>query len=182
MPSKVKIYTRTGDEGKTSLYGGKRVFKNDIRVDAYGTADELNSLLGAALSKIKEEKVSNFISGIQEDLFLIGSTLAGAKSNLSILEIRVGEMERMIDWADEKLSELKNFILPAGAEDATFLFYARAVARRCERKIVKLDQKEPVDPKLLIYINRLSDLLFEMARYLNFKAGVKETIWKSRQY
>ncbi|MBI3380184.1 cob(I)yrinic acid a,c-diamide adenosyltransferase [Candidatus Gottesmanbacteria bacterium] len=177
---RVKIYTKTGDEGKTSLYGGKRVFKNNLRVNSYGTVDELNSILGVVLSKIKDEKVAEFINKIQEDLFLIGSNLAGAKSDLSVLKTRVVEMEKMIDWADAQLPELKNFILPSGVAGATFLFYARAVARRCERILAELNQKEPVDPKLLVYFNRLSDLLFEMARYLNFKAGVKETIWKSR--
>lgn len=177
---KVKIYTKTGDEGRTSLYGGKRVFKNNIRVNAYGTVDELNSLLGVVFSKIKDEKITDFVGKIQEDLFLIGASLAGAKSDLSILKSRVAEMEKTIDWADEKLPELKNFILPAGTESASLLFYCRAVARRCERVLVKLDQKEQIDKKLLIYFNRLSDLLFEMARYLNFKASVKETIWKRK--
>jgi len=175
----MKIYTRTGDSGQTSLYGGRRVFKNNIRVDAYGTVDELNSLLGVNLSKIKEKKIADFLGKIQTDLFLIGSNLAGAKRDLSSLGGRVTEMENMIDWMDEKLPELKNFILPQGSESATLLFYGRAVARRCERIIVTLNQKEPVEPNLLIYFNRLSDLLFEMARFLNFKQGVKETIWKS---
>ena len=89
-------------------------------------------------------------------------------------------MEDLIDWADEKLPELKNFILPNGTESAAFLFYARAVARRCERVLVELNKKIHVDKNLLIYFNRLSDLLFEMARYLNFKEGIKETIWKSK--
>lgn len=176
----MRIYTKTGDSGKTSLYGGVRVFKDDIRVNAYGSIDELNSLLGVALSKIKDGKITHFIGEIQKDLFLIGSSLAGAENNLSILKSRVTEMEKMIDWADNQLSELKNFILPNGAESATFLFYARAIVRRCERLLVELHRKEPVDPKLLIYFNRLSDLLFELARYLNFKSKVKETIWKGK--
>ncbi len=176
----MRIYTKTGDEGKTSLYGGKRVFKNEIRVNTYGTIDELNSLLGVALSKIKDKKASNFLGKIQEDLFLIGASLAGARTDLSILRSRVAEMEVMIDWADAQLPTLKNFILPAGVESATLLFFCRAVARRCERELVRLDQKEPVDPKFLIYINRLSDLLFELARYLNFKKSIKETIWKRK--
>lgn len=176
---RLKIYTKTGDSGKTSLYGGSRVFKSNLRVNVYGTVDELNSLLGITLSKIKEKKTADFISIIQQDLFLIGSNLAGAKTDLSILKLRVTEMEKMIDWADEKLPELKNFILPSGVESASLLFYSRAVARRCERLLVELNQKEPIDNKLLIYFNRLSDLLFVMARYLNFKSGVKETIWRN---
>ncbi len=181
MPSKVKIYTRTGDSGETSLYGGVRVLKSSLRVSSYGTVDELNSLLGIALSKIKEKKISEFIGSIQKDLFSIGSFLAGAKMDLSVLPTRVVEMEQMIDWADRKLPELKNFILPSGAEEATLLFYARAVARHCERALVELNQKEPIDKKILIYFNRLSDLLFELARYLNYKEGFKETIWKDNK-
>lgn len=177
---KVKIYTRTGDAGKTSLYGGLRVFKNNLRVNSYGTVDELNSLLGVVLSKLKDKDVSEFINKIQEDLFLIGSNLAGAKTDLSILNLRVTEMENMIDWADEKLPELKNFILPSGVESASLLFYSRAVARRCERLLVELNQKESIDEKVLIYFNRVSDLLFELARYLNFKSGIKETIWRNK--
>lgn len=177
---RIKIYTKTGDSGKTSLYGGKRVFKNNQRVNSYGTVDELNSLLGICLAKIKEKKLIDLISHIHKDLFLIGSYLAGAKTNLSILNFRVAEMEDMIDWADEKLPELKNFILPSGTETAAFLFYCRAVARRCERSLAELSQKEQIDNKVLIYFNRLSDLLFVMARYLNFKTGAKEMIWKGK--
>lgn len=177
---RLKIYTRTGDSGKTSLYKGLRVFKNDTRVNAYGSLDELNSLLGVILSNLKDEKAADFINLIQEDLFSVGASLAGAKTNLSVLETRVNEMEEMIDWLDAKLPELKNFILPGGTREAVLLFYARAVARRCERELVALNQKDSIDKKILIYINRLSDLLFELARYLNFKAGIKETVWKNK--
>lgn len=174
----MKIYTRTGDRGQTSLYGGVRVFKNNIRVEAYGALDELNSFLGVSIAKIKEKKISDFLTGIQEDLFLIGSSLAGAKTDLSVLKSKTTKIENMIDWADAQLPTLKNFILPAGSWGAASLFYARAVARRCERAIVTLNQKEPVDKNLLIYMNRLSDLLFQLARLVNFKDGVKEKIWK----
>lgn len=182
MPSKVKIYTRTGDSGKTSLYGGIRVLKSSIRVSSYGTVDELNSLIGVVLSKLKDEKITKFLGKIQEDLFLIGGSLAGAKTDLSVLKSKVEEMEEMIDWADQKLPELKNFILPSGTETGALLFYSRAVVRRCERLLVELNQHESIDKKVLIYFNRLSDLLFQLARYLNFKSGIKETIWKNRKY
>lgn len=174
----MRIYTRTGDGGKTSLYGGARVFKNNIRVDAYGTIDELNSLLGIVLTKIRDEKISDFIGKIQKDLFLVGSVLSGAKSDLSVLKTRVFEMEKLIDWADGQLPVLKNFILPAGTEGSSFLFYSRAVARHCERAIVGLNNKEQIYKEFLVYFNRLSDLLFELARYLNHKEGIKEVIWK----
>lgn len=177
---RVKIYTRTGDSGETSLYGGRRVPKNNIRIEAYGSIDELNSLLGIVSSLLAYKRAEGFINQIQKDLFLIGSYLAGAKVPIERLKTRVGEMEKVIDSLDVELPSLSNFILPDGTEGAAFLFYIRAVARRCERILVELSLKEKLDKKILIYINRLSDLLFELARYLNFKSGVTETIWKEK--
>lgn len=176
---KLKIYTKTGDHGQTSLYNGKRVPKSHFRVNAYGTIDELNSLLGIVLAKIHEERVSTFIRRIQRDLFTIGGYLAGAPVDLASLRVRVKEMETLIDWIDGKLSPLKNFILPNGTENGTLLFFARAVARRSERELVMLSLEESIDNRVLVYMNRLSDLLFMMARYVNCKNGVAETVWKS---
>ncbi|MBI2617702.1 cob(I)yrinic acid a,c-diamide adenosyltransferase [Candidatus Gottesmanbacteria bacterium] len=178
--ARLKIYTRTGDRGQTSLYGGKRVPKSHYRVNAYGTIDELNSLLGIVLSKIDDDRVRKFIHGIQHDLFVIGGHLAGAKVELGVLKTRVDEMEKLIDWMDSNLSSLKSFILPDGTEASTFLFFTRAVARRSERELVALSLEEKVDERVLIYLNRLSDLLFMMGRYLNYKASVAETPWKSK--
>ncbi|MBI5452030.1 cob(I)yrinic acid a,c-diamide adenosyltransferase, partial [Candidatus Gottesmanbacteria bacterium] len=172
MLSKVKIYTRTGDKGETSLYGGKRVSKNSIRIEAYGSIDELNSLLGIVSSFLADKRAEGFINQIQKDLFLIGSCLAGAKVSIERLKTRVWEMEKVIDSLDGELPPLSNFILPEGIERATFVYFARAVARRAERKLVALSAKEPVDKRILIYLNRLSDLLFILGRYLNFKSGV----------
>lgn len=174
----VKIYTKTGDHGQTSLYGGKRVFKNHQRVSTYGTIDELNSLLGIIVAQLNDKRVKEFINQIQKDLFLIGASLSGATTGIDGLKIRVDEMERIIDWISEQLPPLKNFILPEGIEVATFLYLTRAVARRAERELVSLKQEEQVDEKILIYMNRLSDLLFMLARYMNFKSDFKETIWK----
>jgi len=181
MPSKVNIYTRTGDSGKTSLYGGQRLFKNNLRVHTYGSIDELNSLLGIVIVKLHDKRLEKFINVIQKDLFIVGSSLAGFPDNINELEKRVTEMERIIDDLDNKLPELSNFILPEGVEGATFLYFARAVCRRVEREIVGLSLKEKVDSRIIIYLNRLSDLFFNMARYLNFKAGVTESIWKKNK-
>lgn len=178
--SKLKIYTRTGDRGQTSLYGGKRVSKNHIRVNAYGTIDELNSLLGIVLSLPLEEKIEGFLRLIQSDLFTIGGYLAGANVSLQEIKRRVSEMETLIDWMDKDLPPLKNFILPTGTQTGSFLFFARAVARRCERELIALSEKEKIADEIFMYMNRLSDLLFMMARYTNHKHGVAETLWKSK--
>jgi cob(I)alamin adenosyltransferase len=174
----MKIYTKTGDLGKTSLYGGKRVLKNDIRVETYGTIDELNSLVGIAVLKNKDERIRNFLISVQKDLFIIGSFLAGSNVELDILSLRIGEMEKLIDSLDGKLPKLGNFILPGGMEGAAFLFLLRAVTRRAERNVVMLSIEEMVVNSVIVYLNRLSDLLFVFARYVNYKAGNKETIWK----
>jgi|SRR3989338_500654 len=180
MSPRVKIYTKTGDLGQTSLYGGKRVFKSDQRVASYGGIDELNTVLGMVLVNLSDEKIKKFLGQIQHDLFLIGSTLAGAKLDLVSLEVRVGEMERLIDSLDKNLPELKNFILPGGGEKGALVHFARSVARRAEREVVNLNVSENVDKKILVYLNRLSDLLFIIARYINHEEKQEEKVWKGR--
>lgn len=179
MPSKVKIYTKTGDKGETSLFGGKRIPKNHARIETYGAIDELNSLLGIVISKLADKRAEEFLNQVQKDLFLIGGHLAGAKVNIAGLSYRVKNFEEVIDSLDSELPELKNFILPEGTERATFLFYARAVTRRVERELVSLSVSEEIDSKVLVYFNRLSDFLFVLARYLNYKSGFAESVWKS---
>lgn len=176
------IYTRTGDKGKTSLMSGQRVSKADLRVETYGTIDELNSAIGVVLSNnrlvlnIKKELIK-----IQNDLLEIGSNLANpASKDLKYLEIRVKEFEKFIDWMTEKMPALKNFILPGGGKSGSFLHLARSISRRAERKIVELNNKKEIDNNIIIYVNRLSDLLFTMARFSNFKEKKKETIWRKR--
>lgn len=154
--------------------------KSHPRINAYGTIDELNSLLGVVLIKLKDEKVRKFINQIQKDLFSVGGYLAGANVRIDVLSDRVGEMEKVIDWADTKLPPISNFILPEGIESAALLFFARSVARRAERELIALVQEDSIDEGILVYLNRLSDLLFILARYLNFKAGFEETIWKRK--
>lgn len=187
---RIKIYTRTGDSGKTSLYGGRRVSKNDTRVNAYGTVDELNSAIGVLISFINnhEKEIRDFLSQIQSDLFTIGGYLAGSKQNLRILEKRVSEMEKLIDKLDSKLPEIKNFILPSGIREASFAHLARSITRRAEREVVRLSKPNDVyrkrsrgiDKRVIVYLNRLSDLFFIIARYLNYKSGVNDIIWRSK--
>ncbi len=175
------IYPRTGDKGETSLFGGKRVLKSHFRVNAYGTVDELNSVLGVVLSQLADQRARDFIHQIQKDLFLIGSVLAGAKVRLDGLPKRVEDLEQVIDWIEGQVPELHNFILPDGVVPAALLYFSRAIARRAERELVALNAEEPVNEKILIYINRLSDFLFMLARYINAQNKFTETIWKEEK-
>ncbi len=174
----MSVYTRTGDKGKTSLYQGKRVSKASLRIEAIGTVDELNSLIGVALSQIKNLKKE--LIQIQNDLFDIGANLANPSSKVFDLEKRVKEFENKIDALTIKLPELNNFILPGGSLAGSQLHLVRTVARRAERRIIELSEKEKVDEGIIIYMNRLSDFLFMTARFINYKAKKKENIWKSR--
>lgn len=181
----MKIYTKTGDDGTTSLFGGKRVQKDDDRVDTYGEIDELNSLIGLSISFVLSNDVKNDLMKIQNQLFNIGAFLATPveerkklKDLENISEEDVSFIEKRIDYYDEKLPELKNFILPGGTISAGFLHYTRTVCRRCERKIVKFAMQEEADKIYIKYLNRLSDFLFVLARYENYFAGKKEIEWK----
>jgi cob(I)alamin adenosyltransferase len=175
------IYTRFGDKGKTALHTGKTVSKGSSRVEAYGNLDELNSFLGVVVSQIKDRAIKNELLEIQSDLFEIGASLAGPgekehKLLAKVLAKRVVEFEKEIDRLTAKMPKLKNFILPGG-RIGSLLHYARTVARRAERRTVQLAEKEAVLSEILIYINRLSDLLFTFARYINYKEKQKEIIW-----
>lgn len=178
----MKIYTRTGDDGSTGLIGGHRVGKDDLRIDAYGTVDELNAVLSALAL---EARWAQPMRTIQEELFIIGSHLAapsGGTKNVhlpALPETAIARMEREIDAADEKLPPLKNFILPGGTESAVRLHVARCVCRRAERLCVALSRSEPVPAEVLIYLNRLSDWLFTMARLANHEAGVADVPWSA---
>lgn len=175
------IYTRTGDKGKTSLFDGTRVSKNNARVDAYGTVDELNSTIGAAIAHMKKGKslrIRKELIAIQHDLLDIGSCLA-MPGGMPVpgLEKRVKEFEVMIDELTSVLPELKNFILPGGSQAGSMLHVARTIARRVERKIVGVMRKEEIDEQIVKYVNRLSDLLFTMARHVNFDEKYKDIVW-----
>lgn len=175
------IYTRTGDKGDTSLFDGTRVPKFHPRVETYAVIDELNSVLGetlAFLPKAKFPSLAKDIESIQHDLFAIGSALALPHPMPVIgLEKRPKEFEVQIDTMTKKMPELKNFILPGGGKPGALLHVSRTLARRAERRVVALQQEEEVDAAIVIYLNRLSDLLFTMARFVNYQMKQKEIIW-----
>lgn len=178
------IYTRTGDKGTTSLFDGTRVAKSHARVETYAAIDELNSLIGQTLAffpKRTYKPIVKELERIQHDLFDIGSALAMPHPiPVSGLENRPKDFEIIIDDLTQKLPELKNFILPGGSKSGSLLHVARTMARRAERRVVTLTEKEEVDDQILIYLNRLSDLLFTLARYSNHKEKQKEIKWIKR--
>lgn len=172
------IYTRTGDKGTTSLFGGKRVLKCHDLVDVYGSIDELNSWIGLVSSQLDIIDVRDFLTAIQSDLFTIGGHMAGWKTDLTSIESRVVQMEKTIDDMEKTLPELKNFILPGGSSLGATVHLARSVCRRVERQAVALDQKESVSAEIIKYLNRLSDFLFMLARFINKQQGAVEVIWQ----
>jgi cob(I)alamin adenosyltransferase len=182
----MKIYTRTGDQGETGLFGGGRVSKAHTRVAAYGTVDELNAALGVAVESVASEEISCSLKKVQNDLFSLGAFLAtpGAEDGSARATIpdlpgdRVKEMEVWIDRASTETPELRNFILPGGTQGAAALHLARTVCRRAERSVVRLAEHQQVDPLVLAYLNRLSDLLFAYARLENHRNGVPDIVWE----
>ncbi len=177
----MRIYTKFGDKGNTQLLGGGVVPKNDLRVEAYGNVDELNSVLGIAIAFCELEEVSSSLGAIQRDLFRIGAELASkGERTRPVAPSRVSDMEAEIDRLWDQLPPLQNFIIPGGSKTASLLHHARTVCRRAERSIVALSQEEQVAPDLIVYVNRLSDLLFTQARYVNYRKKVPEAIWKGR--
>ena len=181
----MKIYTRTGDTGKTGLYGGTRVSKDAMRVEACGTVDELNACLGVVRSQIRDEEIGTVLHRIQNALFDIGADLAtldthSSAANLRIPPILTAELEREIDRFEEQLPALRNFILPGGSAGGAAIHLARTVCRRAERCVVSLSKEESVNPEVLIYLNRLSDLLFVLARVVNHRLGEPEPLWESQ--
>ncbi len=183
-----KIYTKTGDKGETSLYGGTRVSKAAARVESYGTLDELNAFIGLAKAEISDEKVLNQLQKIQFDLFTVGSEaatptdkmlLANGKNRLDIMisEKEITELELWMDDFDAELEPLRFFILPSGGKAAATLHVCRTVCRRAERAMVFLNETEEVRPELIKYLNRLSDYLFILARYISKISGEKEDYW-----
>jgi cob(I)alamin adenosyltransferase len=181
----MKIYTKTGDSGKTGLFGGARVDKNNARIEAYGTIDELNSLIGVILSSEINEKNRTILNRVQQTLFTVGSELAtpsDVKSDIiqALKHDEIKYLENCIDEIDDKLEPLKNFILPGGSKSAALLHFARTICRRAERKIITVNTTDNVNAEILIYINRLSDLLFILARFENYSNSTTEIEWKPR--
>jgi cob(I)alamin adenosyltransferase len=180
----MKIYTKTGDKGDTALFGGQRVPKDALRVEAYGTVDELNSVLGIVLADNNDTGVQMVLGPIQMKLFALGAELATPDPNkASGVPHITGEdtthLEGLIDSLGADLPPLRNFIVPGGTPAAARIHFARTVCRRAERAVVRLSRTEPVGEEAIVYLNRLSDLLFVLARYVNAKAGVQEVPWKS---
>lgn len=180
----MKIYTKTGDNGRTSLFDGKRVSKSNPRVEAYGTIDELNSYIGTISTFELPEKEKEILNRINNLLFLVGTDLATVddsklpKNFKRISSADVEFLEKLIDEYSATLPELQNFVLPGGCFEAAFTHIARTVCRRAERRVVELEQIESINHNIVVFLNRLSDFLFVLARYFNNLKGVEEVIWK----
>jgi cob(I)alamin adenosyltransferase len=182
-PDPLKIYTKTGDTGETSLFDSSRVSKADVRVDAYGEVDELNACIGAARAAGVDGDVAESLEAIQKDLFAVGATLAdpsdriaGRVTKAAVTPADIERLERAIDRLEGELPPLRRFILPGGAQAGALLHLSRTVCRRAERRVIGLGPGT-VDPDVIVYLNRLSDLLFVMARAVNHRAGVPEIEW-----
>ncbi len=180
-----RIYTKTGDAGETSLFGGKRLPKSDLRIETYGTVDELNSHIGLVRDYAEGEHVRAQLKAIQDRLFTLGANLASEPGkDMAVPDIREEDillLEREMDRMDEALPELKNFILPGGHPAVSTCHIARCVCRRAERLVAALSQREEVAPVLLKYLNRLSDYLFVLSRELARERGVEEVVWAPRK-
>lgn len=178
----MKIYTKKGDTGKTSLFGGQRVPKSNERIEAYGNVDELNSFVGLAASHGTSEKGTKYLTKVQELLFILGADLAtpfSSKTRIDrIQEDDIRFLEEAIDELEKDLEELKNFILPGGSQAGATLHVARTVCRRAERKTVACKKTDDISDNCIKFLNRLSDFLFVIARHENKQAGVSEKTWK----
>lgn len=177
------IYTRTGDAGETGLFGGGRVGKDDPRVEAYGEVDELNAALGLARASELDPGLDAMARAIQEQLFAVGAVLAtpsGSKAEQQVPKVKpewAQEAERQIDALDRELPAMTHFVLPGGSRAAAALHVARTVCRRAERRVVPLMRSGKIDASVVVYLNRLSDLLFTMARAANRRAGIEDVKW-----
>ncbi len=177
----MKIYTKTGDDGTTGVQGGKRISKSNLRIKAYGTIDELNATIGLVLSKKFDDDIENLLRNIQNDLFVAGSDLSNPDlSNMKnrITKEMVVNIEKNIDRLENELPPITNFILPGGHEVASLIHIARTIARRAETIVISLNEKETINDECKKFLNRLSDLLFVIARTVNKKNGFNDIIWK----
>jgi cob(I)alamin adenosyltransferase len=178
----MKIYTRTGDQGQTGLWGGQRVPKDSLRVSAYGTTDELNAMLGVVRASGLDAGLDALVTRIQNELFVVGADLAtpGESTRIDrIGEANIAAMEHDIDQLEGELEPLRQFILPGGTPAAAYLHLARTICRRAERLVVTLAQQEEINAVILVYLNRLADWLFVVARAANARAGVADVPWDS---
>lgn len=181
----MKVYTKTGDKGTTSLVGGTRVPKTHIRLEAYGTVDELNSNLGLLITYLTDERDKNFLQQVQDKLFAVGSHLATDQEKTKLNEVSVitptliEAIEREIDHLDSKLAPLSAFVLPGGSRGASVCHICRTVCRRAERRILALAEQVEVSSELMIYVNRLSDYLFVLSRKINLDEKKNEIFWNN---
>ncbi|MFQ5462291.1 MAG: cob(I)yrinic acid a,c-diamide adenosyltransferase [Phycisphaerae bacterium] len=176
----MKIYTKSGDDGTTGLYGGARVAKDSPRVVAYGAVDETNAAIGVAVAACDDEELIGWLRAIQSDLFVLGGELANPKADPAVPSLasdRIDAMEELIDRIERELDPVKWFVLPGGAAPAAALHLARTVCRRAERELVSLGQSESIRPQPAVYLNRLSDCLFVMARLANRRMGTEDIPW-----
>jgi len=172
-----KLYTRTGDDGTSGLSGGERVAKNHERMNAMGTVDELNSVVGLMICKLADAELETLFTAIQHDLFNIGGEIS-MPGHSFIKQEKIAYLERKIDHFNESIEPLKDFILPGGSEAASVCHMARAIARRAERDVITLHQLESVCDTTRQYLNRLSDLLFVTARIINLRLGQNDVLWE----
>lgn len=181
----MRIYTKTGDDGTTGLFGGDRISKDALRIETYGTIDELNAVLGVARCHEMAKEFDDILDVLQNDLFCLGADLASPNPENRHVhrmdESDIARIEGMIDYVDGLLPALSNFILPGGSPLAAHLHVARNVCRRAERKAVALRREELIGKAVIVYLNRLSDLLFVLARWANVKSGRQEVQWKGKR-
>lgn len=183
-----RAYTRTGDKGETGLFSGERVPKDSRRIEAYGTIDELSSSIGHARSCLEDEDIDKILDNVQRDLFVVNAELATLTEKLGrqkatrveVTEAMIKNLEQEIDALDEELAPLSTLIVPSGTKAATALHVARSTARRAERRTVTLMHEEKINPHIIAYLNRLSSLLFVLARVVNKRSGLEETKWSSQ--
>lgn len=177
----MKIYTKTGDSGTTSLFGGGRVLKNAVRIEAYGTVDELNATIGVVRAHQPSQRIDEMLSIIQHELFILGSDLATPhNARVQIARISADMAKKLETWIDEldaQIEPLRYFILPGGSVSASFLHVSRTVCRRAERCVITARETETLSDEVLVYLNRLSDLLFVMSRFENHSTGTPEVRW-----
>jgi len=177
----MKIYTKTGDGGKTSLFDNSRVWKSHERIVAYGAVDELNSAVGIAISMDLDHQLKAILIRIQNELFVVGSDLANpdmSDTKIRTTENMISSLENDIDTFESELSELTNFILPGGTLMSSILHLSRTISRRAETNVIALSQKEEINKIAAVYLNRLSDLLFVLARVLNKRKNIDDVVWK----
>ncbi|OGQ08809.1 MAG: ATP:cob(I)alamin adenosyltransferase [Deltaproteobacteria bacterium RIFCSPLOWO2_12_FULL_40_28] len=180
-----KIYTKTGDDGTTALFDGTRVLKDNLRVDAYGDVDELNAFMGLVSTSVSDVDLKKVFFTVQNDLFALGAKLANPMDKKQKEKANFGEenflfLEKIIDQYEKELNPLTSFILPGGSLPGAYCHLARTICRRAERKVVMLGKQEKINADLIIYLNRLSDLLFVLARVINKRLGAPDIPWKEQ--